>query len=264
MAAETRAERVADAVGAAARVHVVTLALTAAQGGVIYMLSHCQAPCRGALVQQVSRRLRTGSVQSARLRWLSRPRALFTGAPNTDRARFAPTEATGDTPHTLRLTGIVQGKACVVSFEQQPGFATLRAAFPAGSVDGVTLGASVAINGTCLTVTQQPSANELCFDLIVETLRATNLGRLKVGDSVNFERSARVGDEVGGHNVSGHVHTTVIVLRVEDTPNNRKLVFKVPAHLMKYIFPKARRNVLPENHHRAFRLTSPFRRASSR
>lgn len=128
-----------------------------------------------------------------------------------------------------------------MSFEQRLEFATLRAAFPAGAVDGVSLGASVSVNGTCLTVTQQPSANELCFDLIKETLRATSLGGLQVGDTFNFERSARFGDEVGGHNVSGHVHTTATVLRVEDTPDNRSMFFSLSSpQFMKYIFPKAR------------------------
>eukprot|EP00955_Chlamydomonas_euryale_P049689 354318-Chlamydomonas_euryale.AAC.17 len=68
-------------------------------------------------------------------------------------------------------------------------------------------GASVAINGTCLTVTDIAD-DTLSFDIIVETLRATNLGELEAGSAVNFERSARVGDEIGGHNVSGHIHTT--------------------------------------------------------
>jgi len=138
------------------------------------------------------------------------------------------------------FTGIVQGQARVVSFDSQPGFATLRAAFPAGSVDSVAIGASVALNGTCLTVTSQPQPDELCFDLIVETLRATNLGELRAGDLVNFERSARLGDEVGGHHVSGHVHTTAVVEQLEDTPGNRRLHFAVPAEFMKYILPKAR------------------------
>jgi riboflavin synthase len=134
--------------------------------------------------------------------------------------------------------GIVQGTAKVTEFKRQPEFATLRAAFPAGSAAGVTIGASVAINGTCLTVTQQ-HGDELCFDLIVETLRATNLGGLTAGSAVNFERSARIGDEVGGHNVSGHVHTTAVVSLIEETPSNRKVVFTVPRALMKYILPKA-------------------------
>ena len=65
------------------------------------------------------------------------------------------------------------------------------------------------------------------FDIIVETLRATNLGALAPGATVNFERSARVGDEIGGHNVSGHVHTTAAVTRVEESPNNRRVTFEV-------------------------------------
>ena len=65
------------------------------------------------------------------------------------------------------------------------------------------------------------------FDIIVETLRATNLGALAPGAAVNFERSARVGDEIGGHNVSGHVHTTAAVARVEESPNNRRVTFEV-------------------------------------
>ena len=65
------------------------------------------------------------------------------------------------------------------------------------------------------------------FDIIVETLRATNLGALAPGAAVNFERSARVGDEIGGHNVSGHVHTTAAVTHVEESPNNRRVTFEV-------------------------------------
>ena len=65
------------------------------------------------------------------------------------------------------------------------------------------------------------------FDIIVETLRATNLHALTPGAAVNFERSARVGDEIGGHNVSGHVHTTAAVTRVEESPNNRRMTFEV-------------------------------------
>lgn len=70
------------------------------------------------------------------------------------------------------------------------------------------------------------------FDIIVETLRATNLGALEVGTAVNFERSARVGDEIGGHNVSGHVHTTASVARVEESPNNRRVTFQVSLWLL--------------------------------
>ena len=67
----------------------------------------------------------------------------------------------------------------------------------------------------------------LSFDVIVETLRATNLGALQIGSPINFERSARVGDEIGGHNVSGHIATTATVASIVETPDNRTITFKV-------------------------------------
>ena len=67
----------------------------------------------------------------------------------------------------------------------------------------------------------------LSFDVIVETLRATNLGALQIGTPINFERSARVGDEIGGHNVSGHIATTATVASIVETPDNRTITFTV-------------------------------------
>ena len=67
----------------------------------------------------------------------------------------------------------------------------------------------------------------LSFDVIEETLRATNLGTLQMGSPVNFERSARVGDEIGGHNVSGHVATTATIASIEETDNNTSITFEV-------------------------------------
>lgn len=73
----------------------------------------------------------------------------------------------------------------------------------------------------------QADGDRLTFDIIVETLRATNLGALQEGSAVNFERSARVGDEIGGHNVSGHVCTTATLASIEESANNRRLTFQV-------------------------------------
>ncbi len=67
----------------------------------------------------------------------------------------------------------------------------------------------------------------LSFDVIEETLRATNLGTLQMGSPVNFERSARVGDEIGGHNVSGHVATTATIASIKETDNNTNITFQV-------------------------------------
>ncbi|EFJ49649.1 hypothetical protein VOLCADRAFT_120730 [Volvox carteri f. nagariensis] len=139
---------------------------------------------------------------------------------------------------TSMFTGIVQGTANVTAIDSKEKFSCLDIRFPHGKVDGIKTGASVAVNGTCLTVTRI-DGDTLSFDIMMETLRATNLGGLKTGSVVNFERSARVGDEIGGHNVSGHVHCTATIAAVEQTENNRRLTFEVSnTGFMKYILPK--------------------------
>lgn len=110
--------------------------------------------------------------------------------------------------------------------------------FPETAVDEIQIGASVALNGTCLTVTSA-EANVLRFDIIPETLKCTNLGQLHLGAAVNFERSVKYGDEVGGHNVSGHVHTTAEIAELDRQKDNATLTFKVKdSDWMKYIMPK--------------------------
>jgi riboflavin synthase len=71
-----------------------------------------------------------------------------------------------------------------------------------------------------------------------ETLRVTNLGELKVGDQVNYERAARFGDEIGGHQMSGHIIAMAEVTKVLDSENNRQVWFRMPADLMRYVFTK--------------------------
>jgi len=135
------------------------------------------------------------------------------------------------------FTGIVQGIAKVVEIHTAPGLNTLVIELPEDKVHGVTIGASVAINGTCMTVTRQ-EGQQLYFDAMQETLRLTTLGQLKIGDTVNFERAARIGDEIGGHLLSGHVHTTAQLAEIIRTENNVTLWFEVPENWMKYVFPK--------------------------
>ena len=106
------------------------------------------------------------------------------------------------------FTGIVQGKARIKSIQRKDDFMQLQVQLPKDACDNIQLGASIALNGTCLTVTA--FENDLVnFDLIMETLKVTNLGNLQVGDNVNFERAAKFGDEIGGHVLSGHVHQQV-------------------------------------------------------
>lgn len=136
------------------------------------------------------------------------------------------------------FTGIVQGMGHVLAVDRKPEFCSFDIQLPASRAAGVSIGASVAVNGTCLTVVRA-DGDVLRFDVIGETLRRTNLGALDAGSAVNYERSARVGDEIGGHHVSGHVHTTARVIGVQDTEDNRRIEFEVrDPEWMRYILPK--------------------------
>lgn len=136
------------------------------------------------------------------------------------------------------FTGIVQGTAKIVSIEEKELFRTHVAELPDELLPGLALGASVAHNGCCLTVTAI-EGNRVSFDLIKETLRVTNLGDLQQGDVVNIERAAKFSDEIGGHLMSGHIMTTAEICKIIQSENNREIWFKIqdPAQ-MKYILHK--------------------------
>jgi len=135
------------------------------------------------------------------------------------------------------FTGIVQGTGTVVEIEQKADFRTHRVRLPADLLPGLQPGASVAHNGCCLTLVGVEG--ELAsFDLMQETLRVTNLGLLQPGDAVNLERAARFGDEIGGHQMSGHIMCTAEVTRVLPSENNHQLWFRMPGELMRYVFAK--------------------------
>jgi riboflavin synthase len=143
------------------------------------------------------------------------------------------------------FTGIVQGTATVAAITDRPGLRTLRLAFPPGFGAGLALGASVAVDGTCLTVSAmhgEPSAPDEVeaadFDVMAQTLALTTLGALQPGSRVNVERAARDGAEIGGHPLSGHVDTTGTVAEVRTPENNRVLRIALPAPWMRYVFAK--------------------------
>ena len=133
------------------------------------------------------------------------------------------------------FTGIVQCLAEVAEVTREGTLSRLQVVL-GSHAEGLELGASVAINGTCLTVTEV--GNAVCFDVIHETLGLTNLGSIKPGDQVNVERSFRVGDEVGGHILSGHICDTVTVAEIIEGDLQRDLVFDVAPDWMKYLHHK--------------------------
>ena len=131
------------------------------------------------------------------------------------------------------FTGIVQGLCEVTSVGDEAGLRRLGVDLGALAC-GLDLGASVAINGVCLTAARC-RGNEVGFDVIGESLAHSNLRELEKGHRVNVERSLRLGDEIGGHRLSGHVCDTVRVLRIERGPNERVIRLAVADQWLPYL-----------------------------
>jgi riboflavin synthase len=137
------------------------------------------------------------------------------------------------------FTGIIQGVAHIQTISTGSNFKSFILRFPENSLENIKKGASIAINGTCLTVTSfNIKENTAAFDVIQETLRVTNLNQLNEGNTVNFERAAKFGDEIGGHLMSGHIHSTVNVTRIVKTQDNCSIYFATPTKYKPYLLPK--------------------------
>ena len=136
------------------------------------------------------------------------------------------------------FTGIVQGIAPIHSVVEKTNFKTHVIKMPQELLTDLEIGASVAHNGVCLTVTKIDK-DLVSFDLMTETLRVTNLGSLHEGDYVNIERAMRMGTEIGGHILSGHIYCTAKVAQIIPSENNLQIRFELPqTDVMKYILHK--------------------------
>ena len=125
------------------------------------------------------------------------------------------------------FTGIVQGLGEVISFED----GSLCVEIP--QLDDIEQGASIAIDGVCLTVSGF-TEERVWFDVVEETLDITTLASLTAGDLVNFERAAKVGDEIGGHEMSGHVSCTATI----ESHADGMMRFSIAGKWMKYVTAK--------------------------
>lgn len=134
-------------------------------------------------------------------------------------------------------TGIVQAACEVTVKERRHHLVRIGVAIPVNLRERLMIGASVAADGVCLTVTGWDE-RQVDFDLMSETLALTTLGQLQDGQRVNIERSARQGDEIGGHLLSGHIDGTAAIIAVEAGPDLRRVRYQPPSHLMKYLLPK--------------------------
>lgn len=133
------------------------------------------------------------------------------------------------------FTGIVTDLGSLRAIEQQ---SDARFFFETGfDTSEIMIGASIACSGACLTVVDK-GAGWFAADVSAETLSKTTLGGWQPGAAVNFERSLRLGDELGGHLVSGHVDGVASVVSKEPEQGSLRFVFEVPEDLAKFIAPK--------------------------
>ena len=132
------------------------------------------------------------------------------------------------------FTGIVDGTGPVLEITDVPGGRRLRVGLPEEMARGLTLGGSVAINGCCTTAIHCDQTSFSC-DLMEVTLEKTNLGEVEVGTPLNLERPMKLGDELGGHLVQGHVDAVGTVTAVRELAASHQVEIELPPDLVRYV-----------------------------
>lgn len=137
------------------------------------------------------------------------------------------------------FTGIVTDKGTVRSVEKRGDLRVVIST--AYDPAGLDIGASIACNGACLTVVEKGTDDEgnwFAVDVSEETLSKTALGEWVPGAPVNLERSLKVGEELGGHIVLGHVDAVATIVDVQPEGDSKRFTFKAPESLARFIAPK--------------------------
>ena len=133
------------------------------------------------------------------------------------------------------FTGIVSDIGTVTKTENR---GDLRARITCSyDMEGVDMGASIACDGVCLTVIEK-GPDWFDVDISAETLSKTNLDGWQNGKRINLERPLKLGDELGGHIVSGHVDGLAEIIAIEDEGDSTRVTLRAPHALAKFIAPK--------------------------
>lgn len=136
------------------------------------------------------------------------------------------------------FTGIINGTATLEAIEDHDAIRTFIIEFPEGFCDDLAVGASVSVDGVCLTVTKILTPIRASFDVILQTLRVTTLSDAALDQRVNVERAARNDAEIGGHPISGHVDFSTPISDLMLFEGNKVLRIDIPQAFSQYIFPK--------------------------
>ena len=135
------------------------------------------------------------------------------------------------------FSGIVQETGKVIGFVKEKDIYNLSIECSSEFISDLKKGASISVDGVCLTVKDE-NPEILRFDLVEETIKKTNFQNIKTGDNVNLERSLKMGDEIGGHPVSGHIHGNSKVISIDKRDQSWDVKFSVESFMHDYMLHK--------------------------
>ena len=135
------------------------------------------------------------------------------------------------------FSGIVQEAGKVIGFVKEKDIYNLSIECSSEFISDLKKGASISVDGVCLTVKDE-NPEILRFDLVEETIKRTNFQNIKTGDNVNLERSLKMGDEIGGHPVSGHIHGTSKVISIDKRDQSWDVKFSIESFMHDYMLHK--------------------------
>ena len=135
------------------------------------------------------------------------------------------------------FSGIIQGQATLTSKIETDSIVKMNFTTKAFIPSDLDLGASIAINGVCLTATSL-TQDSFSMDVSTETLRCTNIGELEINDEVNIEQSLKIGDSIDGHFVFGHVDEVATLQNIEELDQTKILNFSLSEEWMRFVAKK--------------------------
>ena len=135
------------------------------------------------------------------------------------------------------FSGIVQTVGKIESIKDKNYIKTIRIETHGDYLEDIAIGQSVSVDGVCLSLVKKN--NEYCeFEAVEETINRTTLGSYKQGSKVNLEKSLKFGDTVGGHFVSGHIHTRGRIVEVELVGESKNILVEIEEKWIKYLTEK--------------------------
>ena len=135
------------------------------------------------------------------------------------------------------FSGIVQTVGKIESIKDKNHIKTMRIETHGDYLEDIAIGQSVSVDGVCLSLVKKN--NEYCeFEAVEETINRTTLGSYKQGTKVNLEKSLKFGDTVGGHFVSGHIHTKGRIVEVELIGESKNILVEIEEKWIKYLTEK--------------------------